>query len=56
MRKLTVAAAVAILAASLVSFVPWHSPLPDTPLGSISPHALTLASPAIAAGEAPDAF
>jgi hypothetical protein len=56
MRKLTVAAVVAILAASLVSFVPWHSPLPDTPLGSISPHALTLASPAIAAGEASDAF
>ena len=56
MRKLTVAAAVAVLAASVVSFVPWHSPLPDTPLGSVSPHALTLASPALASGEAPDAF
>ena len=56
MRKLTVAAAVAILAASFVSFVPWHSASPDAVLGSISPHGLTLTAPAMAAGEAADAF
>ena len=56
MRKLTVAAAVAFLAASVVSFVPWHSAQPDAPLGSISPHELTLAGPAMAAGQGADAF
>jgi hypothetical protein len=56
MRKLTVAAAVAFLAASFVSFVPWHLARPDAPLGSISPHELTLAGPAMAAGQAADAF
>jgi hypothetical protein len=56
MRKLTVAAAVAFVAASLMSFVPWHSAQPNGPLGSISPHELTLAGPALAAGEAADAF
>lgn len=54
MRKLTVAAAVAFLAASFVSFLPWHSA--NAPLGSVSPNELTLAAPAMAAGEAPDAF
>jgi hypothetical protein len=58
MRKLTVTAAVAALAASLASFVivPWNPVSPDGPLGSISPHDLTLAAPAMAAGTAPDAF
>ena len=56
MRKLTVAAAVAILAASFVLFVPWHPASTDAVLGSISPHELTLAGPAMAAGQAPDAF
>ena len=56
MRKLTVAAAVAIIAASLASFVPRHPASPDALLGSISPHELTLAAPAMAAGQAPDAF
>jgi hypothetical protein len=54
MRKLTVMAAVAFVAASVVSFVSWHSA--PVSLGSISPHELTLASPAMAAGEASDAF
>ena len=56
MRKLTVAAAVAFVVASLISFVPWHSAQSNGPLRSISPHELTLAGPAIAAGEAADAF
>jgi hypothetical protein len=55
MRKLTAAAAVALIAAaSFLSVMPWHAA--DAPLGSISPHELTLAAPAMAAGEAPDAF
>ena len=56
MRKLTVAAAVAVIAVSFISFLPWHAAQLDSPLGSISPHALTLARPAMAAGQAPDAF
>jgi hypothetical protein len=58
MRKLTVAAAVAMLAASLASFVtlPWSPGSPGVPLGSVSPHDLTLASPTMTAGPAADAF
>ena len=58
MRKLAVAAAVAVLAASLSSFVtlPWSPASPGAPLGSISTHDLTLAAPAMAAGPAADAF
>ena len=58
MRKLTVAAAVTVLAASLASFVtlPWGPAAPGAPLGSISPHELTLAAPAMTAGPAHDAF
>ena len=54
MRKLTVAAAVAFLAASLASVLPWSSA--DAPLGSVSPHEMTLAAPAMQPGPAPDAF
>jgi hypothetical protein len=54
MRKLTAAVAVAVIAASFFSVMPWHAA--HAPLGSISPHELTLAAPAMAAGEAPDAF
>jgi hypothetical protein len=55
MRKLTAAAAVALIAAaSFLSVMPWHAAY--APLGSISPHELTLAAPAMVAGEAPDAF
>jgi hypothetical protein len=57
MRKLTVATAVAVVAASLASFVlPWHPASPGMQLGSISPHELTLAAPAMAASPAADAF
>jgi hypothetical protein len=56
MRKLTVVAAMAFLAASIVSLLPWHRTQIDGPLGSISPHELTLAGSAMAAGQAPDAF
>jgi hypothetical protein len=57
MRKLTVAAAVAVVAASLASFVlPWHPASQGMQLGSISPHELTLVAPAMAAGPAADAF
>jgi hypothetical protein len=54
MHKLSIATAVAFLAASLVYVVPWHRA--ETPLASVSPHELTLATPAMAAGQAPDAF
>ena len=54
MRKLTVTAAVAFIAVSFLSVLPWHSA--DAPLGSISPHDLTLAAPTLAAGATPDAF
>ncbi|HYI91807.1 MAG TPA: hypothetical protein VEY05_18090 [Beijerinckiaceae bacterium] len=54
MRKLTVAAAVAFIAVSFLSVLP-RKPA-DAPLGSISPHELTLAAPPLAAGAAPDAF
>jgi hypothetical protein len=54
MRKLAAAAAVAFIAASFIAVLPWHSA--DSPLGSVSPHELTLAAPAMAPGEAPDAF
>ena len=58
MRKLTVVAAVAVVAAFLTSFVtpPLTPASPDAPLGSISPHELTLAAPAMAVGPAADAF
>ena len=58
MRQFTVGAAIAALAASLASFVtsPWGAGLPGAPLGSISPHELTLAAPPIGAGPAADAF
>jgi PDZ domain-containing secreted protein len=58
MRKLTVAAAVAVVAASLASFVtmPWHPAAPGGPTGSISPHEITLATPEIMGGVAADAF
>ena len=58
MRKLTVAAAVAVVAASLASFVlpPWHPASPGITLGSVSPHELTLAAPSMTAGPAADAF
>lgn len=58
MRKLTVAAAVTFLAASLASFVtlPWHPASPDALPGSISPHDLTLAAPALTMDPAADAF
>jgi hypothetical protein len=54
MRKLTVTAAVAFIAVSFLSVLPWKPA--DAPLGAISPHELTLAAPALAAGAAPDAF
>ncbi|HEX5868595.1 MAG TPA: hypothetical protein VFY72_12905 [Beijerinckiaceae bacterium] len=54
MRKLTVTAAVAFIAVSFLSVLPWHSA--EAPLGSISPHDLTLAAPTLAAGATPDAF
>jgi len=58
MRQFTVVAAIAALAASLASFVtsPWATSLHGAPLGSISPHELTLAAPAMTAGPAADAF
>ena len=58
MRKFTVAAAVAVLAASLATFVtvPRHPGSPGAPLGSISPYELTLAAPGMSAGQAADAF
>jgi hypothetical protein len=58
MRKSTVAAAVAVLAASLASFIalPWGPGSPSAPLGSVSPHELSLAAPEMAAGPAADAF
>ena len=58
MRKLAVAVAVAVLAASLTSLVtlPRSPALPEGPLGSISTHDLTLAAPAMTAGAAADAF
>jgi hypothetical protein len=58
MRKFSVAAAVAVVAVSLASFVMSPSNLrsPNAPLGSISPHELTLAAPAMAVGAAADAF
>jgi len=57
MRKLTVAAAVAVLVASLASFVtlPRHPASPG-PVGSISTYELTLAAPRLTLGEAADAF
>jgi hypothetical protein len=54
MRKLTVTAAVAFMAVSFLSVLSLKPA--DAPLGSISPHDLTLAAPALAAGAAPDAF
>jgi hypothetical protein len=57
MRKFTVAAAVALVAASLASFVlPWSPGHRGMQLGSISPHELTLAAPAMTVGPAADAF
>jgi hypothetical protein len=58
MRKLTVMAAVAVVAASLASFVtsPWSPGPSGVPLGSVSPHELTLAAPAMTAGPGADAF
>ena len=58
MRKLTVAAAVAVVPASLASFVlrPWQPASPGITFGSVSPHELTLAAPSMAAGPAADAF
>jgi hypothetical protein len=55
MRTLTVAAAVAVIAVSLASFVSYGPP-PSTPLASVSPYDLTLAAPAMPAGPAADAF
>ena len=58
MRKITIAAAVAVLAASLASFIMPHA----QPTGSaaspapISPHELTLAAPSMQASPAADAF
>jgi hypothetical protein len=58
MRKLSVAAAVAVVAVSVASFImsPSILGLPHAPLGSVSAHDLTLAAPAITAGMAADAF
>ena len=58
MRKLTVTAAVAALAVSLASLVMVSGNPASTggPHASISPHEMTLAAPAMAAGPAPDAF
>jgi hypothetical protein len=57
MRKFTVAAAIAVLAASLASFVALpRSPASLAPLGAISPYELTIASPALTTGAAADAF
>ena len=58
MRKLSVAAAMAVVAVSLASFVmsPSNLASPNAPLGSISTHELTLAAPAMTAGPAADAF
>ena len=58
MRKLTIAAAITVFAASLASYIAphWHFASSSAPLGSVSPHELTLAAPAMAVGVAPDAF
>jgi hypothetical protein len=47
MRKLSIAAAVAVLALSLASFAksPWHLAPPDTSLDSLSFDELPLAAP-----------
>ena len=55
MRKLSVAAAVAVVAVSVASFIMSPSSLGPPP-GSISTHDLTLAAPAMTAGAAADAF
>jgi hypothetical protein len=58
MRKITIAAAVAVLAASLASFIMPH-PLPAGSAASpapISPYELTLAAPSMSTPSAPDAF
>ncbi len=58
MHKLSVTAAIAVLAASIASFAiaPWYAASPDASLGSVSPHELTLAAPAMPVGAAADAF
>jgi hypothetical protein len=57
MRSFTLMAAVAVLAASVASYVapPWHMASSGDPAG-LSPYELTLAAPAMLAGPAPDAF
>ena len=58
MRKITIAAAVAVLAASLASFIMPHAQPTQSAasLAPISPHELTLAAPSMSTPSAPDAF
>lgn len=58
MRKLTLAAALAVVAASLASFVslPGSPVLPAASVGPISTYDLTLAASPMTVDVAPDAF
>jgi len=56
MRKITIAAAVAVLAASLASFIMPPAPGPAASPVPISPHELTLAAPSMPASPGHDAF
>ena len=56
MRKITIAAAVAVLAASLASFIMPPATGPSASSAPVSPHELTLAAPSMPVSPGHDAF